>query len=211
MKLDEQALEAARQRVAAHVEQLQDTYGLVCASRVEPIVRDAIETYLAAREKQGWVEVPREPTEAMLNAMEEALMPMGEMTAAYDAMVNAAPSPPAPREEQTMKPTATEGMKRIQLRQRRAEVMVHGIMREIEPFLRDEPRILRDLYERLLSLFLAEGVEVLTDETRREAGLPPRGPDGWTAEELRALEQARLEALKRPLQPLFVPASPEQE
>jgi hypothetical protein len=45
-----------------------------------------------------------------------------------------------------------------------------------------------------------EGVEIITDYTRQEMGLPPLGPDGWTIEEIIALEQKRLEMLTKPIQ-----------
>ena len=42
------------------------------------------------------------------------------------------------------------------------------------------------------------GYEVITDRMRAEAGLPPRGEKGWTAEELVAMERRRLEILLQP-------------
>jgi hypothetical protein len=41
-------------------------------------------------------------------------------------------------------------------------------------------------------------VEVVTDYTRQEAGLPPRDGKGWTMEELVALERKRLELMSAP-------------
>jgi hypothetical protein len=94
--------------------------------------------------------------------------------------------------------SATDQMLRIDLRRRRAEVLCHGVMQAIDPYLdRDASR--RDIYEALMKLFHQEGVEVLSDYDRQQYGLPPRGPDGWTVEEIVALEEKRLEMLRRPL------------
>lgn len=75
-----------------------------------------------------------------------------------------------------------------------------AVMHRLGPIL-DEPEI--DLYREvscaLLAVLMEEGVEALTDYDRQEVGLPPRGPDGWTIEEMIAMEKKRLEALMVPL------------
>lgn len=50
---------------------------------------------------------------------------------------------------------------------------------------------------------MQRGVEVLTDAYRASLGLPPRTTDGWTAEEIVALEQQRLKAMYEPMPPLM--------
>jgi hypothetical protein len=65
---------------------------------------------------------------------------------------------------------------------------------------------LRAITRKLEDLFRQDGVEVLTDYTRQEMGLPPRGPDGWTIEEIHAMERLRLERMMAPM-PMFIPLS----
>jgi hypothetical protein len=67
-----------------------------------------------------------------------------------------------------------------------------------------EDKSWRDLDYALEELFVKEGVEVLTDLSRQDLGLPPRGPDGWTVEEIIACEQRMLEAMLRPVPPVIV-------
>ncbi len=70
----------------------------------------------------------------------------------------------------------------------------------------------RTLHTRLLDYLHDEGAEIITDRDRDAAGLAPRGLEGWTAEELRALELHRMEVMLRPMPPvLFVdPSKPGQ-
>lgn len=92
--------------------------------------------------------------------------------------------------------TATAMSMRMDLRRNRAMPLTAAIFDKMRPFI--EPDRLRDAHEELYSLLLQEGIEILTDQTRAEAGLPPRGPDGWTAAELHALEASRLQLLLPP-------------
>lgn len=87
---------------------------------------------------------------------------------------------------------------RPDLRYRRAQSLAHAIRQEIEPFL---PRGAdqRPLMDKLFALCMQRGVEVLTDADRTTLGLSPRTTDGWTAEEIVALEQQRLKAMYEPL------------
>ena len=96
--------------------------------------------------------------------------------------------------------TATEQLKRQDLRLLRARHLVAAVMQKLSPYFdeqQDSAR--RDAYEALIELFHNEGVDVITDMTRADAGLPPRGPDGYTMEELVALEKRRLDILTAPL------------
>ncbi len=90
---------------------------------------------------------------------------------------------------------------RQDLRRLRVQSLLAQIMHIVEEHICDhEPRNhRREVTNKLYDLFATEGVEVLTDYTRQEAGLPPRGPDGWTLEEIIALEKRRLEILNRPI------------
>ncbi len=88
---------------------------------------------------------------------------------------------------------------RFDLRRSRTQVLTHAVLKEIGPYLREGHRTERDVYEARLKLFYEQGVEIITDVDRAGLGLPPRGPDGWTGEEIVALEQRRLEILTAPI------------
>lgn len=101
--------------------------------------------------------------------------------------------------------TATQSMMRIDLRRRRAEALTAAVLQKLWPRIdATDPeelhhRITRLVHETMFEVMFEHGVEVLTDHTRAEAGLPARGPDGWTMEELAALERSRLHMLLKPL------------
>lgn len=101
--------------------------------------------------------------------------------------------------------TATHQIERMDLRRRRAMSLASAIMNKLEPYINDDAY--RGAYDALAELLGQEGVEVLTDHDRQAHGLPPRGPDGWTTDELIALERRRLELMTRPLS-FTVPTSP---
>ena len=90
--------------------------------------------------------------------------------------------------------TATEQAQRINLRKMRAQQLTAVIMREIDDLIENR----REAHDRIHNLFMQEGVEVITDYTRQEFGLPKRQADGWTDVEAAALEHARLQALLGP-------------
>jgi hypothetical protein len=99
---------------------------------------------------------------------------------------------------------AEKNAMRLNLRQRRADALAHAIMHAIWPHIPDCDHTYRQhtrwkISEALRRLLMDEGVEVLTDHTRHELGLPPRDPDGWTADEIVAMERVRLELMLRPL------------
>lgn len=94
-------------------------------------------------------------------------------------------------------------MPRFDLRKQRAMSLAAHIMQELRPYIDDREQ--GRAHDALLRLLYTEGVEVLTDHTRNEAGLPPRSGDGWTYDEIRALEQRRLEVMFNPNPgPIFV-------
>jgi hypothetical protein len=107
--------------------------------------------------------------------------------------------------------TASEQMMRQNMRMMRARSLVGAVMSKIDPFLdHDQDHVRKGVYEALLELFHSEGVDVITDAQRADAGLPPRGPDGWTMEEIVAIEHHRLNVLTAPIYARF-PAPPSEE
>jgi hypothetical protein len=92
---------------------------------------------------------------------------------------------------------------RYDMRRMRAQQVLGYVMEALNPVFDraefDPHEIRRDTYDALAKLFMQEGVELLTEYHRQEMGLPPRGPDGWTVEEIIALEQRHLDALLRPI------------
>jgi hypothetical protein len=93
--------------------------------------------------------------------------------------------------------TATQEMMRVDLRRRRADVVAHHVWQEIRKHVdRDRER---DVFYALQDALTTIGVDMVTDYDRQQLGLPPRGPDGWTPDELVAMERLRLDALMRPI------------
>jgi hypothetical protein len=98
---------------------------------------------------------------------------------------------------------ALDELQRINLRQRRAEGLAIEIERRIEkasPYIRYEAShgARRAISNAIRDVLMEVGADLITDHDRSEAGLPPRGPDGWTVQELHAIERRRLEALYAP-------------
>jgi hypothetical protein len=98
-----------------------------------------------------------------------------------------------------MSETATEISMSCQIdaRRRRADVMTAEIMNRLRPYLQEDS--LRDAHYALLEFFHKEGIDVVTDDYRRQVGLPPRGETGWTAQELHAMEMVRLQSMLQPI------------
>jgi len=72
----------------------------------------------------------------------------------------------------------------------RAQRLEAEIMHRLAPVLDQYEEawrvdLCRQVSRALFEVLVATGAEVLTDYDRHELGLPPRGPDGWTFEELR--------------------------
>lgn len=102
---------------------------------------------------------------------------------------------------------AIEMSLRYDLRRQRATALTAAVLHELDRHTPDDVR--EDVHNALMRVFTQEGVDILTDYTRAEVGLPPRGPDGWTVEEMVALERARLEVIARPLvMPRFLEPTP---
>lgn len=62
----------------------------------------------------------------------------------------------------------------------------------------------RRFMEELHRGLTEKGVEVMTDWHRQQIGLEPRGPDGWTAQEIADYDRHILEVMRRP--PMIAPA-----
>lgn len=93
---------------------------------------------------------------------------------------------------------------RLDLRNQRAMQLSSMIMHELSSCF--NPEDVNKAHHILENLLYSEGVEIITDHARATAGLPQRGQDGWTLEEIRALENRRLEFMLNPIQrPLVSP------
>jgi len=86
------------------------------------------------------------------------------------------------------------------LRLNRAQAITAVVMRKLYAIV-DNPGEVSDV---LLETLHGLGVDFVTDDDRRAAGLPPRDAYGLTALELHVLEQKRIELLTRPPPPIVV-------
>jgi hypothetical protein len=93
----------------------------------------------------------------------------------------------------------------INARYMRAQQMTAHVMHAIGKYITDEENDhYREAARALLDLFYDNGVDVITDQMRADAGLPPRGEKGWTEQELHVMEMRRIEAMLKPMQQVFV-------
>lgn len=92
MAIDEEAFEAAREAWLFHASDY---------TRLDECIRAALEAYESAKQKDGWVLVPKEPTKAMLDAYGMKAWEINGDSAAgllvegYRAMLAVAPEPPS--------------------------------------------------------------------------------------------------------------------
>ena len=89
-------------------------------------------------------------------------------------------------------------MVRPNWRRMRADAFIARVYLAIDPLIADQDER-HAVYDKLRELFIEDGVEIVTDRARAEAGLPPRDDHGMSPQELLALEHARHEVLMRPL------------
>jgi hypothetical protein len=101
--------------------------------------------------------------------------------------------------------SATEMSMRTDLRRRRAHSLAAAVLKELRGHL-DDYEVERAVAHAMERVFSQEGVEVLTDYDRAQIGLPPRSGDGWSVDEIIALERMRLEALYKPMT-MTIPAT----
>jgi hypothetical protein len=91
-----------------------------------------------------------------------------------------------------------------ELRRNRASQLTAHIMSVLREQIRDDGFLdhHRDASEKLFSMFYESGADIITDLDRRMAGLATRGPYGYTAEELRVMEDRRFLAMMEPIMQL---------
>lgn len=100
----------------------------------------------------------------------------------------------------------TDQIQRVDKRRMRAMALTAQIMQIVGKYVpREHERDLhRDLIYELQEALEKVGAEVVSDFDRQQYGLPPRGPDGWTMEEIIALEKRRLEIMLAPMPSLII-------
>lgn len=100
-------------------------------------------------------------------------------------------------------------LQRIDKRRLRAMALTSQIMSIVSKYIpHDRERDpMRDLAYELQEAMEKNGAEIISDFDRQEWGLPPRGPDGWTIEEIMAMEKRRLEIMLAPMPPMIVSRS----
>ncbi len=67
-----------------------------------------------------------------------------------------------------------------------------------------DPDALNAIHVELYQMFHDHGAELISDFDRQQHGMSPRGPDGWTAEEMLLLERFRVLALQNSMKPIMV-------
>jgi hypothetical protein len=102
---------------------------------------------------------------------------------------------------------ATDQIERADKRRMRAMALTSLIMQIVGKYVpRDQERdCMRDLSYELQEALEKAGAEIVSDYDRQQYGLPARGPDGWTMEEIIALEKRRLEIMRAPIPPMIIP------
>lgn len=84
---------------------------------------------------------------------------------------------------------------------RTQQVMGHA-MHLLAPFLKDGTE--KYAYYALADFFDSQGVQLITEAHRIEAGLPSRDHNGMTLEELRIIEAKMIEGMSRPPPPMLI-------
>lgn len=97
---------------------------------------------------------------------------------------------------------------RFDLRARRAHELAAYVMNIVGKYIDNhEENFPKRASRDLTQAFYDAGVEVITDAMRAQYGLPPRGPDGLTAEEAYIMESSRKAAMLAPFPPLLLAKS----
>ena len=88
-------------------------------------------------------------------------------------------------------------------RRHRAQMFTAEVLRVVGRYVcdhrDDDHDNMKHLHRELFRLFYEQGFDAVTDLDRANAGLPLRDDKGWTEHELRALEEMRLELMRRPI------------
>lgn len=104
---------------------------------------------------------------------------------------------------------AFDQIERVDKRRLRAMALTSQIMQIVGkhvPYDRERD-ILRDIAYDLQEALEKVGAEVVSDFDRQQYGLSPRGPDGWTMEEIVELEKRRHEIMYAPMPPMIIARS----
>lgn len=99
----------------------------------------------------------------------------------------------------------------IERRRIHTDQLVASILSIVGPFIGDESgkerNAMHDCSHALFEALYKAGATIVTDADRHEAGLPPRGDNGWTQQELAALEARHMELLTQPMSSQILPRS----
>lgn len=106
-------------------------------------------------------------------------------------------------------PNMNDNSARMDMRAMRVEPLFGEVMAIVARYI-DDCENLNDVGNELFALFHKRGIHVLTDQARAELGLAPRGPEGWTAEEIKLLDARMLTILRSPVvvRPAIIPLEP---
>jgi hypothetical protein len=101
----------------------------------------------------------------------------------------------------------SRGLMMPERRRARAQALTSHIMQLIQRYLCDhfEEDGHREASAVLFEALYESGADIITDADRSAAGLPPRGPYGLTADEMRLMEHKHMTAMLHPMPPLIVP------
>lgn len=96
----------------------------------------------------------------------------------------------------------TDNKLTINRRYPRSQQVLAAILTVVNKYILDQDQ--RDCYRELSNLIYNSGMEIITDEMRKEAGLPPRDEYGMTSLEHQAIEYHMICNM---LKPIIVPLS----
>lgn len=85
------------------------------------------------------------------------------------------------------------------LRRLRAQRLTGAIMNEISRLIEGDNA--REINRAIYDLLWRSGADMITDHDRSNAGLPDRGNNGYTHDELHILEAKRIQMLLSPMPP----------
>jgi hypothetical protein len=102
---------------------------------------------------------------------------------------------------------AFDQIQRIDKRRMRAMALTSQIMQIVGKYVDSDSErdCMRDLSYEIQEAMEKAGAEIISDFDRQQCGLSPRGPDGWTMEEIIELEKRRLELMYAPVPPMIFP------
>ncbi len=98
---------------------------------------------------------------------------------------------------------AIKHLDRRNFRLHRANSMTAWIMHEMHDLLPQDK--MPQIHNKLIELLAGGGIDFITDEDRRSAGLEPRDEYGTTPTELFLMEQQMIQLLYQKINPPFLP------